>query len=240
MVLNGLPWKSFQIAKKPEAYSIGHLSITYKNLDRSFNSENTASEPGRNAVKLPSELVVKETANNRDTSNDDEISNKYNNNKYNNNNNLVKNNDLVHNSNYSLLSPGPQSPIVSIDHQPNQIQLCSNLPYRHLKCDASDASDAPNNKVILNRKTKAQEVGLPEIPCMFCGYKDPLEFDLSLHYLEKHRSNLIRLPIGKSSIDDRADYAVELSKKKLFESLDEEDDGEADDDDLKDEDEGDE
>jgi hypothetical protein len=74
---------------------------------------------------------------------------------------------------------------------------------------------------------------------MFCGYKDPLEFDLSLHYLEKHRSNLIKLPIGKSSIDDRADYA-ELSKQKLFESLDEEDDGEADDDDLEDEDEGDE
>ena len=114
-----------------------------------------------------------------------------------------------------------------------------NSSYGLLECDASDASDAPTNKVIQNRKTKAQEVGLPEIPCMFCGYKDPLEFDLSLHYLEKHRSNLIKLPIGKSSIDDRADYA-ELSKQKLFESLDEEDDGEADDDDLEDEDEGDE
>jgi len=29
------------------------------------------------------------------------------------------------------------------------------------------------------------------------------------------------LSLGKSSIDDRADYAVELSKRKLFESLDE-------------------
>ena len=110
------------------------------------------------------------------------------------------------------------------------------MPYRHLKCDASDASDAPTNKVIQDGKSKAQEVGLPEIPCMYCDYKDPIEFDLSLHYLEKHRPNLIRLPIGKSSIDDRADYAVKLSKQKLFESLDEEDDGEADDDDLEDED----
>ena len=58
---------------------------------------------------------------------------------------------------------------------------------------------------------------------MYCDFKDPIEFDLSLHYLEKHRWNLIRLPIGKSSIDDRADYAVELSKKKLFESFRDED-----------------
>ncbi len=49
--------------------------------------------------------------------------------------------------------------------------------------------------------------------------KDPLEFDLSLHYLEKHKPNLIKLPIGKASMDDRADHAVELSKKRLSESF---------------------
>ena len=54
---------------------------------------------------------------------------------------------------------------------------------------------------------------------MYCDFKDPIEFDLSLHYLEKHRWNLIKLRIGKSSIDDRADYAVALSKKRLFDSL---------------------
>jgi hypothetical protein len=120
------------------------------------------------------------------------------------------------------------------------------LPYRHLKCDASDASDASDaltNKVIQNRKTKAQEVGLPEIPCMYCDYKDPIEFDLSLHYIEKHRYQLIRLPIGKSSIDARADYAVELSKQKLFESLvdddAEDDDDKADNDDALEEEEDD-
>jgi hypothetical protein len=46
--------------------------------------------------------------------------------------------------------------------------------------------------------------------------------------MEKHKRELIRLPVGKSSIDDRADYAVELSKKKLFESFDEDDDDEDD------------
>jgi hypothetical protein len=47
---------------------------------------------------------------------------------------------------------------------------------------------------------------------------------MSLHYLEKHRPNLIRLQIGKNSMDNRADYAVELSKKKLFESFGRNDD----------------
>ena len=71
------------------------------------------------------------------------------------------------------------------------------------------------------------------MPCLYCTYKDPLDFDLSLHYIERHRQDLIRLPFGKSSIDDRADYAVELSKRKLFESLDEgsEDDNSDDEDD---------
>ena len=42
------------------------------------------------------------------------------------------------------------------------------------------------------------------------------------------------MPLGKSSIDDRADYAVELSKRKLFESLNEDDE-----DDNRDDEEGD-
>lgn len=70
---------------------------------------------------------------------------------------------------------------------------------------------------------------MPEIPCLYCDFKYPIAFDLSLHYLEKHRYQLIRLPIGKATIDDRADYAVELSKKRLFESFDEDDEDEAND-----------
>jgi hypothetical protein len=108
----------------------------------------------------------------------------------------------------------------------DQIKLSSIIPYRPLKCDASDASDAPSRKVNQNGKTKAEQVGLPDMPCLFCPYKDPLEFDLSLHYIEKHRPDLIRLPMGKGSIEDRADYAVKLSKRKLFETLDEDEDDE--------------
>ena len=73
------------------------------------------------------------------------------------------------------------------------MELSSNIPYRHLKCDACDASDATDatrkrTDTNNNKKTKAEEVGLPEIPCLYCDFKDPVEFDLSLHYLEKHRS----------------------------------------------------
>ena len=107
----------------------------------------------------------------------------------------------------------------------NQPKIYPNTPYTCLKSDASDASDASSaTEPSQNQKTKAEQVGLPEIPCTFCDYKDPIEFDLSLHYLEKHRQNLIRLPIGKGSIDKRADYAVELSKKRLAESFDDDDD----------------
>ena len=112
----------------------------------------------------------------------------------------------------------------------NQIKLSSNIPYRPLKCDASDASDASYRKGNQNGKTKAEQVGFPDMPCLYCAYKDPLDFDLSLHYIEKHRQYLVRLPLGKGSIDDRADYAVELSKRKLFETLDEADEDEADED----------
>jgi hypothetical protein len=105
----------------------------------------------------------------------------------------------------------------------NEIKLSSNIPYRPLKCDASDA---PYRKVNRNEKTKAEQTGKPELPCIYCDFRDPIEFDLSLHYIEKHRPDLIRLPIGKSSIDARADYAVKLSKRKLFETLDEDEDDE--------------
>jgi hypothetical protein len=98
------------------------------------------------------------------------------------------------------------------------IKHSSKCPDTPQKSDRSDASDASRilRKDVAHAKTKAEEVGLPEIPYLYCDFKDPIEFDLSLHYLEKHRQNLIRLPIGKSSMDDRADYAVELSKKRFF------------------------
>ena len=111
-----------------------------------------------------------------------------------------------------------------------QIELYSNNTYTPLKSDASDASDASSilHNDLSRAKTKAEQVGKPELLCIYCDFKDPIEFDLSLHYIEKHRQQLITLPIGKSSMDYRADYAVEISKKKFFESFYEDEDNDDD------------
>jgi hypothetical protein len=96
-------------------------------------------------------------------------------------------------------------------------------PLLSSKCVASVATVAESNDNSNNRSkrhNKADEVGLPEIPCLFsCGYKDCIDFDLSLHYLECHKPELFALPIGKGSMEDRADYAVAISKKRLAESF---------------------
>jgi hypothetical protein len=98
------------------------------------------------------------------------------------------------------------------------------------KCVASVATVAENNDSSNNRSkrhNKADEVGLPEIPCLFsCGYKDCIDFDLSLHYLECHKPDLFTLPIGRGSMEYRADYAVAISKKRLIESFSDDDEEE--------------
>ena len=152
----------------------------------------------------------------------------------------INSNNIKGDSLYTQTVPIPLSNIGSTPNKlnlpttnTNQIKLNSNIPYRPLKCVASDASDASHRKENQNGKTKAEQVGFPDMPCLYCAYKDPLDFDLSLHYIAKHRQDLIRLPMDKSSIDDRADYAVQLSKRKLVETLDE--DNEDDDEDESDE-----
>ncbi len=40
-----------------------------------------------------------------------------------------------------------------------------------------------------------------------------IEFDLELHLYEKHRQELVHLPIGKSSIDRRIEYAIKEGNK---------------------------
>jgi hypothetical protein len=77
-----------------------------------------------------------------------------------------------------------------------------------------DPNDAPNASLYYNAVGLA---GLPDIPCIFCkSYKTQIEFDLAIHLQECHRIELIKkLSMGNSyhSIEERADYAVELCKK---------------------------
>lgn len=38
---------------------------------------------------------------------------------------------------------------------------------------------------------------LPWINCLWCDYRDKIEFDLSLHFLEKHKKELLAIPITR-------------------------------------------
>lgn len=77
-----------------------------------------------------------------------------------------------------------------------------------------------------------EEIHLPWIQCLWCDYKDKIEFDMSLHFLEKHKEMLLGLPITskdrkitkalsgdffarfESAIEFRLDVAVEMAKKE--------------------------
>ena len=38
---------------------------------------------------------------------------------------------------------------------------------------------------------------LPWNKCLWCNYRDKIEFDLSLHFLEEHRDKLLAIPITR-------------------------------------------
>ena len=61
---------------------------------------------------------------------------------------------------------------------------------------------------------KAKEADLPVLPCIWCDYKHPIEFDLGNHLLANHRERLLKLPIGKGSMDIRIDYAIQQTKRE--------------------------
>ena len=201
-------------------------------------SENIAGVTNGTANASSSDAAIASAANNSINSNS--ISSNNNTDTYNNNTNNNNNDD---DDDKQLTNPSPDI-VDAVVTSTSQIKSYTNNAYILQKSDASDASDASSstsNKVLKigrHAKTKAEQSGKPDLPCMYCDFKDPIEFDLSLHYLEKHRQDLIRLPIGKSSIEFRADYAVELSKKRLFESFKDEDEVNDDDEEFETEEEG--
>ena len=56
--------------------------------------------------------------------------------------------------------------------------------------------------------------GHPLFVCIFCKhYITDIEFDLDLHLYENHKLKLIKLPIGKGSLNFRIGYAIDQGKK---------------------------
>jgi hypothetical protein len=60
----------------------------------------------------------------------------------------------------------------------------------------------------------------PQYPCYFCGsdYKTCIDFDMELHLLEKHRYQMIKLPI-KGNLDKKSEYLVQFTKKKIRDEI---------------------
>ncbi len=78
---------------------------------------------------------------------------------------------------------------------------------------------------------QADEVRLPALPCLWCDYKNPIEFDLGNHLQANHKQELIKLPIGKGSMETRVDHAIQWAKRKVrFEYADDDDDEDNEDD----------
>lgn len=48
--------------------------------------------------------------------------------------------------------------------------------------------------------------GVIPIVCIFCRFTTCIELDLELHLHESHRIELVKLPIGKGSLDFRIEY----------------------------------
>jgi hypothetical protein len=68
--------------------------------------------------------------------------------------------------------------------------------------------------------------GLIPLVCIFCkNYITCIEFDLDLHLYENHRMELVKLPIGKGSLDFRINYSIEEGRRvgSILQTLNKED-----------------
>jgi hypothetical protein len=64
-------------------------------------------------------------------------------------------------------------------------------------------------------KAEAEKLGLVETPCAYCNYKHYNGFDLVNHLLEKHKDELVKLPIGKGSMEKRVECVIEQTRRHL-------------------------
>jgi hypothetical protein len=60
---------------------------------------------------------------------------------------------------------------------------------------------------------------LSRYPCYFCGtnYQTNIDFDMGNHFVEKHKSRLIGLPIS-GNLETKIEWAITETKRRLFEN----------------------
>ena len=73
-------------------------------------------------------------------------------------------------------------------------------------------------------KHKSTQFHLVRLPCLWCDYKHFIEFDLGNHLFANHRDELLKLPLGKGSMEIRIDYAIQQTKRMMVAQYNDEDD----------------
>jgi hypothetical protein len=99
------------------------------------------------------------------------------------------------------------------------IESNPHLSLRSVTSVTSVTESRPSSVMFSTEKIKGDSntllSGLSKIPCIFCTYSNPIRFDLGLHLIEKHRMDLVKLRIGKASMDVRVDHAIELGASRF-------------------------
>lgn len=55
--------------------------------------------------------------------------------------------------------------------------------------------------------------GLNPLVCIFCRFTTCIELDLELHLYESHKMELVKIPIGKGSLDFRLEYGINEGRR---------------------------
>lgn len=78
----------------------------------------------------------------------------------------------------------------------------------------TDTNKHITEKEVNDHEGKSKITEQPEIPCIFCQYKDQSEFGLSIHYAENHEKELMELRI-EGDKDKKIDFAILKGKMSL-------------------------
>jgi hypothetical protein len=84
------------------------------------------------------------------------------------------------------------------------------LKYQNSQANTGWTSSNP--KLGMGKKAVMIE-GVNSVVCIFCRFMTCIEFDLDLHLYYSHRMDLVRLPIGKGSLNFRIKYAIDEGRR---------------------------
>ena len=177
------------------------------------------SQPKAEAVASQIEHVTEHTKHEYDTdTNTDVVCN----------NNPINRNDTLNTENSEKKACPPSKCVASVASVADISEKDNGMNKKEAspssKCVASVASVADTHDNYAPTSARPTIDGLPIIPCPWCDYKHTIKFDLGNHLLANHKEELLKLPIGKCSMEIRIDYAIQRTKRMMAAQYNEDDD----------------